>query len=399
MKLLQINVTANIGSTGRIAEQIGATAMKYGWESYIAYGRGASKGKSRLIQIGSIWSILWHGVITRVFDKHGLGSTMATRQLIRKIIKLQPDIIHLHNIHGYYLNYKILFNYLKTTNIPVVWTLHDCWAFTGHCAHFVEADCSKWMSQCYDCPLKFSYPKSFVDRSKKNYLLKRTLFSALRDQLTIVTVSSWLKDYVDRSFLNSSRVLNIYNGIDLNVFSPKIASSRIKTSKKVVLGVSSIWNDSKGLGDFIKLRELLSPDIVIYLVGLSRDKISLPEGIECIERTEDVEELAGIYSRADVFVNPTYADTFPTVNLESLACGTPVVSYITGGAPESISPSSGIVVEQGSVDGLAVAVNTILLNGKEYYSSSCRERAEALFDKELCFKSYIDLYKELLASH
>ena len=312
---------------------------------------------------------------------------------------MQPDIIHLHNIHGYYLNYKVLFNYLKTTDIPVVWTLHDCWAFTGHCAHFVEADCSKWMSQCSECPLKHSYPKSFADRSKKNHLLKRSLFSGLGDQLTIVTVSSWLKHYVERSFLNSSRVLNIYNGIDLDVFRPQKVSSKIKTTKRVVLGVSSVWNDSKGLGDFIKLRNLLSPDIVIYLVGLSNDSvINLPEGIECIERTDDVEELAGIYSRADVFVNPTYADTFPTVNLEALACGTPVVSYNTGGSSESLSSSTGMVVDQGCVEDLAYAVNTILANGKEYYSRSCRERAESLFDNGKCFARYIDLYKELLSS-
>lgn len=393
-KLLQINSTANWGSTGKIAEQIGALAISHGWDSYIAYGRYANPSRSKTIKVGSKISQFLHLITSRIFDNHGLASRIATKALVKQIKKLSPDIIHLHNIHGYYLNYKILFEYLNTTQIPVVWTLHDCWPFTGHCAHFVEADCTKWLTQCEKCPLIGQYPKAFTDNSKQNFQLKKKLFSRIPDRLIIVSVSQWLKSYVNASFLKACKTMTIYNGVDIDVFCPSLKTS----TDKIVLGVSSIWSESKGLNDFIILRDILPSDIQIILVGLSSKQImSLPKGIIGIERTNNLSELAQLYSSADVFVNPTYADTFPTVNLEALACGTPVITYNTGGSPEAITPETGIVVEQGNTEKLKTAIISILSKGKKEYSSACRERAEMYFGKGWCFEKYISLYYELLA--
>ena len=331
-----------------------------------------------------------------LFDNHGLASTQATRRMAEQLKYIRPDVIQMHCIHGYYLNYKILFEYLNTTDIPVVWTFHDCWAFTGHCAHFVTAGCEKWKTGCYDCPLKGDYPKSLVDRSRRNYQLKKSLFSA-NNNLHIVPVSDWMAGFVKESFLKDKDVRVIKNGVDLNVFKP----ASYKSFKKLILGVSGIWNKDKGLFDFLRLRELLDLDeYEIILVGLSKEQINeLPNGITGIEHTESVNDLAELYSSAMVFVNPTYADSFPTVNLEALACGTPVITYKTGGSPEAISPETGWVVEQGDIEAIASIVKCIAQkSGSEIVAQrkACRERAEHEFDKNECFEKYLNVYDSLL---
>lgn len=393
-RLLQINSTANWGSTGKIAEQIGELVMSHGWDSYIAYGRYANNSQSQLIRIGSKVSQAWHLLISRLFDRHGLASKCATKRLIKKIEQIKPDIIHLHNIHGYYINYEILFNYLQSIDTPVVWTLHDCWAFTGHCAHFVEQECYKWRIGCDNCPLRDSYPKSFSDRANKNYKLKSTLFRSRRN-IAIVPVSNWLANFVRQSFLKDKQITVINNGIDTNVFYPQQNKERGYYN---ILGVSSTWSNSKGLNDFYKLRTILDADKYhITLVGLTKQQIAdLPEGIIGIERTNSIQELAHIYSDASVFVNPTYADTFPTTNLEALSCGTPIVTYKTGGCPETICSNSGIIVEQGDIKALKIAIEQVCSNGKAYYNRACRKRAEEHFDKDRCFLQYLELYNELL---
>jgi glycosyltransferase involved in cell wall biosynthesis len=395
-KLFQINSTANWGSTGKIAEQIGERAMSHGWESYIAYGRLANRSNSSLIRIGNRISQAWHLIISRLFDKHGLGSRCATKNLIRKIKEIKPDIIHLHNIHGYYINYKILFNYLNSSNIPIVWTLHDCWSFTGHCAHFVEASCYKWRDKCSKCPLKNKYPKSYYSSAKSNFELKRQLFS--KANTTLVPASNWLSQFVDQSFLQDKAKVIIHNGINIDIFRP-LKLEKLKADKRInILGVSSVWDKSKGLYDFYKLQELLDSNrYKITIVGLTQQQIEeLPEGIIGIERTNSVEELVSIYNEADIFINPTYADTFPTTNLEALACGTPVITHRTGGSPESITPDTGIVVEQGDVNGIVQAIKEICAKGKEHYTTACREYAVEHFDKDKCFEKYIELYNEIL---
>lgn len=398
MRLLQINISVNHGSTSRIAEQIGLSALRNGWSSYIAYGRIANPSKSNIVRIGNKLDMWYHALLSLLFDKHGLGSRMATRRLVKQINEIQPDIIHLHNIHGYYLNYKILFKYLAESKIPVVWTLHDCWSFTGHCAHFVNVDCMKWKTQCIQCPLKHKYPKSLVDNSTRNFKLKKSLLSNLQEQLTIVPVSNWLHGYVKDSFLQRSNIVTIHNGIDVTTFKQlEVIGSNGPT--KTVLGVASVWTKAKGLDDFILLREMLPIDVEIKLVGLTKEQIaSLPAGVIGIERTRCVEDLVKLYSGSEVFVNPTYADTFPTVNLEALACGTPVITYRTGGSPEAVTPETGIVVEQGNLEALKDAIMTVLRNGKEHYSKACRQRAEEHFDKNKCFQQYIDLYNEILSN-
>jgi putative colanic acid biosynthesis glycosyltransferase len=340
LKLLQINTAVNSGSTGRIAEDIGQVFMAEGHESYIAYGRNDRPSQSELIKIGSQKDVLLHGAISAVFDRHGFGSAAATRQLVAEIDALQPDFIALHNLHGYYLNIEVLFEYLQTTSVPILWTLFDCWAFTGHCTYFDDIDCQKWKTACHSCPKKGRYPKSYVfDNSQRNFIDKKRLFTSLPN-LQLLVHSRWLRDLVRRSFLGDIPVHCMPTGVDTALFQPQAgelpASFPALGDRKVVLGVANVWDRRKGLADFLQLAATLPANYQIVLVGLKQREIDrLPANVIGIARTESVQQLAQLYSRADVFVNPTYMDNFPTVNLEALACGTPVVTYQTGGSPEA----------------------------------------------------------------
>lgn len=404
MELLQINVSANSGSTGRIAEDIGLLAMNNGWESYIAYGRTNNNSKNKVIRIGNDFDIKLHGLLTRVFDNHSFGysSKKATKEFIKEIDKIRPDIIHLHNIHGYYINSKVLFEYLSKLNVPIVWTFHDCWSFTGHCAHFDYIGCEKWKTGCYSCPLKKTYPASYViDRSKKNYIEKKKLFNSVKN-LTIVPVSNWLGDLVKESFLSSNNIKVIHNGIDINTFKPSTNNKETKgkfglKDEFVVLGLSSVWNKSKGFDDFINLSTKIDSKVKIILVGLNQEQIDkLPNNIIGIRRTENIKQLVDIYSMADLFLNLTYNDTFPTTNLEALACGTPILTYKTGGSVEAVSEDTGFIVEKGDLDSVIEVINEVREKSKEFYSDKCRERAVSCFNKDDRFMDYIDLYRSLL---
>lgn len=398
--LLQINAALNRGSTGRIAEQIGLLAIEQGWEVYIAHGaRYTNKSNLKTIQVVTKTEEKLHAIRSMMFDSHGLGSKMATKRLVERIKEIKPDIIHLHNIHGYYLNYKVLFENLATIDTPIVWTLHDCWTMTGHCAHFDAAGCDKWKKGCYKCPLKDEYPKSILlDRSARNYALKRRLFSSLKN-VTIVPVSQWLGDITRESYLGQHNVHVINNGIDINIFKPiecpTLRNALNIGNSKVLLGVATAWHNEKGLREFIELSKL--PGYKVIMVGVPQEiKAILPKEIIAIERTNDQKELAEYYSLADVLVNPTYNDSFPTVNLEALACGTPVITYRTGGSPESVTPETGIVVDKGNFNELAKAIETICNKGKEHYSAACRKRAVTLYNKDDRFNEYIELYNTLL---
>lgn len=396
--LLQINVTANWGSTGRIAEAIGAAALAHGWDSYIAYGRYSNPSKSKLIKIGNRWNPYINYLEQRIFDNEGLGARKATKEFVGLIEKIKPDVVQLHNIHDHYLNFKILFEYLNQKNIPVVWTFHDCWAFTGRCFHFVTKDCYRWKTGCYDCPLHYISPNTFLDRSREHWKLKKKLFQGYKN-LTVACCSLWMADFVKGSFLKDKRIEVFRNGIDLNVFKPAVNSNNMGAGKYKVLAVASVWGKEKGLFDIPKLRQLLSDEYNIILVGLNEKQVrDLPQGVIGLQRTQNLTEMVEWYSSADVFINPTYADTFPTVNLEALACGTPVVTYRTGGSPEAIDENTGCVVEQGDVTALASAIKMICQKGKNAYSKSCRERAVKHFGKEDRFEDYIKLYEELLNS-
>lgn len=405
--LLQINTTLNRGSTGRIAEEIGTTATAAGWNCFIAHGaRYRNPSRLQTIQIDSLRDERvhygWHSLL---LDRHSLGSTHATQQFIHRIEQeIRPDIIHLHNIHGYFLNYHVLFEYLARTDIPVVWTLHDCWPFTGHCTYFDLIKCERWKTGCYVCPQLMAYPKSlFRDNSRKNWELKNALFTALGDRLTLVPVSDWLADLLQLSFFAGMKYRTIHNGIDTDTFRPRPINQMTEKygieCRYIIIGVASPWSDRKGLTDFIRLRSCLPKEqYAIILVGLSRkQRLALPAGITGIERTQDVEELAELYGIADVFVNPTYEDNYPTVNLEAMACGTPVITYRTGGSPEAVSSTTGFVVDQGDIEQLAAAVRTITMAGKQAYSAVCRKRAEEHFNKNMCFQEYLNLYNALIA--
>ena len=402
MKILQINTSVNTGSTGRITEEIGQNIIENGFDSYIAARKvGPDGSKSHLIEIGNKWDTMMHGLKTRVMDKHALGSKRATQDLIQKIDKIDPDAIGLHNLHGYYLNIEILFNYLSEKQKPVMWTLFDCWAFTGHCTYFDSIGCERWIGGCYSCPKKNKYPASyFLDHSKQNYAIKKDLFNRL-DNLTIVTHSAWLANLVNRSFLNVYPVKIMPSGVNIDIFKPGtdyLPKQVSDIKSKIILGVASVWDERKGLADFKRLAPKLDRNYQIVLVGLTEKQIlDLPEKIIGIARTENVQELASLYSAADVFVNPTWQDNFPTTNIESLACGTPVVTYNTGGSPEAVDDGTGIVVAKGDVQALKMAVERISYNGKNEYQQKCRKRALNFFNKEDRFQEYVDMYEEMLA--
>lgn len=409
MKLLQINpVIRQNTSTGRIMQEIAELATQHGWECYIAYSKGRDgimPCSANIIPIGNKWSTIWHGVMTRLLDRHGLASNQATRQFIKEIKRIQPDVIHIHNIHGYFLNYKILFDYLSSANIPVVWTVHDCWLYTGHCYHYAYAQCNKWMEGCNHCPQKREFPTSYLlDRSHRNFIDKRKAFTSVPQHLlNIVTVSEWMKDEIRHSFLKDYKCQVIHNGIDTTSFNiqntEEIKAKYGLQNKHIILGVASIWSEEKGLKDFIRMASLLNTDEVIVLVGIKeKEKNNLPHNIIAIPRTKNKLELAELYSAADAFVNPTWQDNYPTVNLEAIACGTPVVTYRTGGSIECITEDTGIIIEQGDTQGLINAVRDIRNKGKEYYSKRCREYALHHFNKEERYADYLALYNQLTSA-
>ena len=391
-KLLQINVDSALYSCGKICEDISVVAKSQGWVTYIAYGRERKEGVNKEIKIGSWLDVYEHYFEHKLFDREGMGSRRATKHLVKKIKEINPDIIHLHLIHDHYLNYKILFSYLSTVDTPVVWTQHDSWNITGHCYHFVSKNCDKWKTECNNCPLIHDYPFSLIDRSKSNYQNKKRYFNIVSN-LTIVSCSHWLDQFIGQSFLKDNKHVVIHNGVDLTRFKP----TREKVNNKFrIIGVALPWSKAKGIDDFYNLRNNLpESEYEIIMVGLNKKQIgALPSGIIGIEKTHNVEELVDLYSSSHVFVNTTYADNFPTTNIEALACGTPVITYKTGGAPEAIDEQTGVVVEQGDVTALTDAI--VNLKKHPISSVTCRERAEQLFNKDNCFRKYIELYNDLL---
>lgn len=409
-KLLQINPVLRMNtSTGRIMQEIGELVMQNGWESYIAYSRGRDgirkPCRSKTIPVGNLRSTIWHGIMTRLFDRHGLSSDGATRQLIRRIEELHPDIIHIHNIHGYFLNYRILFDYLSRCGIPVIWTAHDCWLYTGHCYHYSYAKCDKWQTGCRHCPQKSEFPASYLfDRSEKNYADKRKAFTSMpHDKLVIVPVSEWIRNEMRHSFLKEYEFRVIHNGINTDLFQVYGADA-VKAryglqGKHILLGVASIWSREKGLYDFIALAERLRADEAIVLVGVKeREKKRLPANVIGIGRTENIHQLAELYAAADAFVNFTWQDNYPTVNLEAIACGTPVITYRTGGSVEAVTGETGFVIGQGDLGGALEAIRTIERRGKDFYREACRTYALAHFRKEDRYADYLLLYDELTDS-
>lgn len=407
-KLLQINpVIRTNTSTGRIMQEIGEIALDNGWDSYIAYsfGRdGVKPCKSKLVPVGDKLSVAFHGLWTRLTDRHGLASNAATRKLIDEIKTLQPDIIHIHNVHGYFLNYKLFFEFLKGLDVPVIWTVHDSWIYTGHCYYYSSIQCDRWKVGCGKCPQQRKFPTSwFVDRSSANFEDKSVSFNSIKDKLTIVPVSEWIRGEMSYSFLKDCKYQVIHNGINLDVFDVQPDAKAVREKyglgdKKIILGLASIWSKEKGWDDFVRMSGMLNEDEVIVMVGVSEEQQKrLPRNIVAIRRTENVRQLAELYSAATAFVNPTWQDNYPTVNLEAIACGTPVVTYRTGGSVEVITEDTGRIVEQGDVAGLLKAVREIAEKGKVQYTAKCRAFALENFRKEDRYADYLKLYESLTA--
>lgn len=358
MKVFYLNAVCGTGSTGRIVTDLTSLLHHRGDQAMAAYGVGQARNiaPEAAFKMNTPLGYYRHNALSRLTDHAGLYSTSQTRRLIRKIAAFDPDIIHIHTLHGYYVNYEILFRYLAGAGKPVVMTLHDCWTFTGHCTHFCQIHCRQWQTRCESCPQLRRYPACYTRGDVgRNFDRKKAAFTSLPD-LHIVTPSAWLAELASQSFLGSFPIQVIPNGVDTDIFRPTPGYFRIP-GKRMVLGAAGVWDDSKGLGDFYTLADLLGEEFQIVLVGLTpAQKKALPANILGICPTEDRRQLAQLYSAAHIFVNPTYADTFPTVNLEAQACGTPVVTYAAGGSPETLLPGMGRVVPTGDVEALAQVI-------------------------------------------
>lgn len=397
MRVLQINSVCGTGSTGKLAAQISDYLNSQGVENYIAYGFGRCD-RENTFKFGNMTDAHLHSFLSRKLCLQGYGSWFTTGRLIRYIQRVNPTVVHLHNIHGHYLNFPRLFRFFKKIDCHVVWTFHDCWPMTGKCSHFTQVGCEKWKTQCQNCPQLATYPDSTRDRSYKNHLDKKRYF-LLSDRLHIVTVSRWLKEIAETSFFRGKGIRCIYNGIDLNLFQPTPSDIRPSLgigNKFMILGVSSQWNDRKGYNKFLELAERLDPYSVIVLVGVTESqRAALPDNIIGITRTENQQQLAQIYSAADVLVSLSLEETFGLVVAETIACGTPAIVLNSTACPEVVNEDTGIVIEPNDLQGLDRALDKIKSAGKATYSHNCRERARQLFANERMQQQYYLLYSEL----
>lgn len=385
-----INVVCGIRSTGRICTDLALELEARGHEVKIAYGRETVPEQFRrfAIRIGNDWDVRLHGLKARLWDGCGFGSKKATKRFIEWIKIYNPDVIHLHNIHGYYINIEELFNYLRSSKKRIMWTLHDCWAFTGHCTYFEYINCNRWQYECRQCPQKKEYPAcNLVSRANYNYRMKKKLFTGI-ERLQIITPSNWLKDMVKQSYLKGYPVMTIHNGVDTNIFRYTPSTIREKynlNDKKIILGVASIWDKRKGLKYLVQLSKRLNENYQVVVIGISeKQKRRLPQNILGILRTDSIFELVAWYSAADFFVNPTLEDNYPTTNLEAIACGVPVISFDTGGSVESIPKDN--VVPKRDIDG----VISLITDNRAIKSNIC-------VDKNKLFKKYMELYENEIA--
>jgi glycosyltransferase involved in cell wall biosynthesis len=395
LRILQINTVCGVGSTGRITTDLYKVLEEKGHECCIAYGRGTAPKELNTIRAGSDWDVYKHALYTRLFDKTAFASKKATKRLIDKIRQYDPDIIHLHNIHGYFINLKLLFEYLKESKKAVIWSLYDCWSFTGHCCHFDYAGCNKWKTGCYRCEQRKEYPASWLlDHSKENYRTKKSIITGC-NTLTIVPPTKWLSDLVGESYLGSYPRVIIPSGIDLDIFRPTENDFRAKyklENQYIVLGVSNGFGKFKGSKYFTGLAARLPDGYQLVMIGVKEEERKLfPEKVLVLPRTNNAAELAGFYTMADVFVNPTLQETQGLTNIEALACGTGVVTFDSGGSPDCIDDSCGYVVKRGDSDGLLEAV--ISACQKPFDRNACIQRA-GLYDKTKLYQDYIRLYEE-----
>ena len=433
MKVLQINTVYGSGSVGRICMDLYEICEKNGIESYMAYGRGEVRTDINGYKIGTTRDFVEHVLWNFARGESGFHSNMLTRAFLLYLDELNPDVIHLHNIHGFYINTEMLFDYIKKNNKKVIWTLHDCWPFTGHCAYFDYIACDKWKTGCKNCLIHASsYPYAILcDSTERIYPRKKAAYQGVKN-LTIVTPSNWLAGLVKQSFLKEYRVKVIPNGIDLEKFSAdaplpenlaflgiscnqdekakaESGSTSVEETDReevvpYILGVANVWEHRKGLSVFEHLADDLtklykttkSIPYRIVLVGLSKKQVGKlkkkypKEVLLGLERTQNIQELAGLYANAAAFVNATLEDNFPTTNLEALACGTPVITFRTGGSGESVDDSCGKVVAKGDYEALVDAIVQTVVT-RPFSKEDCVKKAQS-YDKKKRFMEYLKLY-------
>lgn len=390
MKIVQINSVCGSGSTGKICVAVSELLTAKDIENHILYAVGSSDyplGKKYM----SALELKWQAFKAKLFGNYGFQAKAATKRLIRELEQISPNIVHLHNIHSHNVHLGLLFGYLKEKKIKIFWTFHDCWAFTGYCMYYDMVGCDRWKTGCRNCPQRKRY-SWFFDRSSHLFDKKKELFSGL--DLTIITPSRWLADQVGQSFLRDYEVKVIHNGIDLSVFCPRESDFRQRhnlENKFVVLGVAMGWEKRKGLDVFVELSKRLDEQFQIVLVG-TNDKIDkqLPQNIISIHRTQNQVELAEIYTAADVFANPTREENFPTTHMESLACGTPVVTFATGGCTEILDERCGRVVAKNDIDSLNGRI-VELCNKSVDMTEACLRRAQ-LYRASKMFAEYLRCY-------
>lgn len=398
-KLIQINTVCNT-STGKIMLSIQRKAKESGYITLSCVGRRAVCQDMPCKRFGGFFAFWWHVAVNAIFDRQGYGSYFATQRLIRCIRKEKPDIIHLHNLHGYYLYLPILFRYLTDEfEGKIFWTFHDCWPFTGHCAYFTAAGCNKWQEGCFRCPNKTQYPISLLlDASSINYQAKRKMFGNLKN-LTIIVPSEWMRSLVEHSFMKHYPVEVVNNGINLDKFHYTVDGRvlqkyHISREKKVLLGVANVWDKRKGMKDFLELSQSIPEEYQIVLVGLSKAQIrGLPHGIVGVERTDSVEELAAIYSHAHIFINPSREESFSLVTIEAMACGTPVIALGTSAVKELICDENGVVIENNSVRDYLYAIRKI--EERQLSRASVRMTTEKYNDRDMVDK-ILKLYEKVL---
>ncbi len=391
--LLQINSVANTGSTGRIAEQIGNKAIADGWRSIIAYGRYASPSQSELYRIGNKASIYTHALSSILLDNHGLMSTRSTGSLIDHIERLKPDVVQIHNLHGYYINFRNILLYLKRKNIPIVITLHDFWLMTGHCAYINDC-CSKWKTGCYHCPRHKSYPSSLIDRSQRNWSLKTNIFERA-DNITFIPVSHWLDNKVAHSILRNCKRSVIQNGIDLHQFYiDRSECSIVPENKFVILCVATRWTESNGFNDIIELSKIIDSNTVIIIIGIDKkQKATLPDNIIGIERTESISVLRKIYSCSDILFNPNKEVTFGLVTAEAMACGTPAI-VMKDSAGEEVVGKYGYVID--SYTAIPDIIKNISRQCNNNQSELYRKYIQENFELDNQLSKYMDLYNSII---
>lgn len=402
MKVLEINTVYGIGSTGKIVSDLYEMLTGQGHECVIAYARGEAPENIRTIKIGNKWDVYYHGIMTRITDRHAMYSVRATKKLVEDIRRYEPDLIHLHNLHGYYLDIRTLFAFLKEYDRPVVWTLHDCWTYTGHCSHYTNVGCYRWKSQCEHCPQKKEYPASMLlDNSYQNYRIKKELFTSIR-KMHLVTPSVWLKGEVEQSFFKGIPCTAVPNGLELETYYLKQGNEQEKlketyglSGKKVVLGVANVWTKQKGYEDFIELSGHLPEEYQVVMVGLNEKQLKeLPETIAGYPRTVGLSELADFYRMADVYFNGSCQETMGMTTGEAICCGTPAIVYNATAVPESVHEGCGIVLEPGDVKGVAEAVQQICNEPTPWYEGCKKDRIR--FDKAIFLDAYDRIYKEML---